>query len=293
MRLAAIQHRVRSSLGGLIERLAEVSVLTSGVVLAAQAFLALTPLLLAVIAFAPPDLAGVLTGQMRARFGLSGSTDALVVDLTTRRENLRSTVSAISAVVVLVSATAFTRALQRVYEGAWGLPRVGLRGSVRGLVWLAGLVAYLSLLGLGLRLAGGGVPGTLIRGTLLTIGALLLWWWTPYLLLLGRVRARAVLPTGALTAAATLTLGAVSNVVVPRMVRSNEHQYGTLGTVFAIESWLVVVGCTIVLTAVLGAWLADQPGPLGRLIRGADDPAAWLRPPRRSARSSDGDGNGR
>ena len=136
------------SLGGLIERLAAVGVITSGVVLAAQTFLALIPLLLGIVAFAPPGLAETLTDQLRARFGISGSTDRMLVGLTGQRDQLRSGITVLGALVVLVSATAFTRALQRVYETAWGLPRFGLRGSVRGLVWLAGLVAYLSLLGL-------------------------------------------------------------------------------------------------------------------------------------------------
>ena len=66
-------------------------------------------------------------------------------------------------------------------------------------------------------------------------------------------------------------------MVVPRLVRSNEQQFGTIGAVFAIESWLVVVGCALVLCAVVGAWLAQQPGPLGRLSRGREDVDAWQR----------------
>jgi membrane protein len=283
--------------GGLVERLAEVGIVTSAVVLAAQAFLALIPLLMAIVALAPPGVAEVMVGQLRQRFGLTGGTDEMIVDLSGQRDQLRSTITVLSAVVVLLSATAFTRALQRVYEAAWGLPRVGLRGSVRGLVWLGGLVLYLTVIGLGLRLAGGGFSGTLLRGALLVAGALLLWWWTPFLLLLGRVQPRALLPTGVLTAATALLLGGVSNVVVPRMVRTNERQYGTIGTVFAIESWFVVVAATIVLAAVAGAWLGQHPGRLGEAIRG---PAGWerrprrlLRPRRRSARSSVAAGNDR
>jgi membrane protein len=270
-----------SPIGGLLERFAAVGVVTSGVVLAAQAFLALFPLLMAVVAVAPAGVATALTDQMRARFGVSGSTDEMVVDLVGSREDLRSAITFVSAAVVLVSSLAFTRALQRVYEAAWGLPRLGLRGSVRGLMWLVGLVVYLTVLGLGLRLAGGGVPGTVVRAVLVTIGAVVLWWWTPYLLLMGRVRPRALLPGGLLTAAAVLALGAVSTAVVPRAVRSNERQYGTIGTVFAIESWLVVVAAAIVLAAVVGAWAAQSPGALGRLARGTADPDGWRRGPRR------------
>jgi len=115
------------------------------------------------------------------------------------------------------------------------------------------------------------------------VGAVLLWWWTPYLLLLGRVRARSLLPGGLLTAAAMLVLGKVSSVVLPRTVRNNERQFGTIGMVFAIESWLVVVACTIVLAAVVSAVAAQADGPFGRLARGAADLDGW----RRAGRSAE------
>jgi hypothetical protein len=83
-----------------------------------------------------------------------------------------------------------------------------------------------------------------------------------------------------LTAAAMLVLGKVSTVVVPRTIRNNERQFGTIGVVFAIESWLVIVGCTIVAAAVVGAVLAQTGGPIGRLARGPAGPDAWRREPR-------------
>jgi len=106
---------------------------------------------------------------------------------------------------------------------------------------------------------------------------LLLWWWTPYVLLLGRVRARALLPTGLVTGAALLVLGRVSSVVVPRAIRGNERQFGTIGVVFAIESWLVVVAGAVVGAAVMSAVLAQAAGPLGRLARGTADVDGWRR----------------
>src|SRR4029450_2228317 len=130
------------------------------------------------------------------------------------------------------------------------------------------LVAYLVVLGTAIRLAGASPPGTGLRSVLVVVGSVLLWWWTPYLLLLGRVRLRALLPGGLIPAGSLLVLGAVGSVVVPRAVRSNERQFGTIGVVFAIESWLVVVACTIVGCAVVAAVLVQTDGPLGRLARG-------------------------
>jgi membrane protein len=261
----------------LIERLVAVGFISTGVVLAAQTFLALVPMLIAASALLPPTAAGSLQNTMRQRFGISGATDTAVNQLVSSRSDLRGSLTVLGAIVVLASATSFTRALQRTYELSWDLPRLGLRGSVLGLVWLLGLVVYLALLGTAVRLAGSGPPGTALRAGLVIAGSILLWWWTPYLLLHGRVRARALLPGGLLTAAALLVLGAVGSAVVPRTIRSNERQFGTIGVVFAIESWLVVICCTIVACTVVAAVAAQTDGAIGRLVRGRAAVDGWRR----------------
>jgi membrane protein len=278
MRMPAWVDTLLGRFATLIERLVAVGFITTGVVLAAQTFLALFPLLIAITAFLPAGAAESVQETLRNRIGLSGSTDETVQRLVGNRDQLRGGISLVGAVVVIASATSFTRALQRTYEAAWDLPRMGIRGSVRGLLWLVGLVVYLLLLGIAIRFAGTGTPGTTLRVILAIVGSVLLWWWTPYLLLLGRVRARALLPGGLLTASAMVVLGLVGQVVVPRTVRNNERQYGTIGVVFAIESWLVVITCTIVSCAVVAAVAAQTDGPLGRIVRGTADPDGWRRP---------------
>jgi len=273
----------------LLERLRAVGLVQSGVVLAAQTFLALFPLLMAAAALLPKGASDALRNTLRHRVGVSGRTDESVGALVASRSDLRGAITVAGAIVVLASATSFTRALQRVYENSWELPRVGLKGSLRGLMWLGGLIVYLSVLGAGLRFAGSGATGSAIRGLLVVVLAFVLWWWTPYVLLSGRVTARALLPTGLLTAAVLLVMGQLSTVVVPRTVRSNERQFGTIGAVFAIESWLVVISCAIVGAAVVGAVLAQAHGPVGQLARGDDDPEAWRRLRRGDADRGDAD----
>jgi len=271
--------------GSLIERLAAVGFIQTGVILAAQTFLALFPLLIAVTALLPADSATGVAHSVRSRFGLSGGTTEETMDqLVANRSDLRGSLTVIGVIVVLASATSFTRALQRLYEMAWSVPRLGLRGSLRGLIWLVGLVVYATLLAFALRLAGTDGPGVVLRPMVLAVGAVLLWWWTPFILLLGRVRARALLPGALITAAAMGILGKVSSVVVPRTVANNERQFGTIGAVFAIESWLVVVSCTLVVAVVVSAVLGQADGPLGRLARGTSDVDGWRRTPARLLR---------
>ena len=84
-----------------------------------------------------------------------------------------------------------------------------------------------------------------------------------------------MLPCAILTAAVMLVLGLIGSVYVPRSVRSNERQFGTIGVVFAIESWLVVVACVLVGAAVAAAVAAQTDGPLGRLCRGTANVEGW------------------
>lgn len=265
------------SLETLLDRLAAVGFIQTGVILAAQAFLALFPLLIAVTALFPPTAAETVAQSTRTRLGLSGTTDATMQQLIASRTELRGSLTVFGVVVVLVSATSFTRALQRLYELAWTLPRMGLRGSLRGLLWLVGLVVYLILLGTAVRLAGSGPPGQILRPTLLLLGAVVLWWFTPYLLLLGRVRLRPLLPGAVLTALAMGVLGKVSTVILPRTLANNERRFGTIGAVFAIESWLVVLACTLVAAVVAGALIGQATGPLGELARGTPETEGWRR----------------
>jgi membrane protein len=260
----------------LLERLASVGLIYSGVVLAAQTFMALLPLLIVLVALLPASVGESVEDTLRDHLGIAGTADQDIHQLVVNRSQLQG-VSVVSVLVVIASATSFTRALQRVYELSWGLPRLGLRGSVRGLVWLIALATYLAVLGLALHYVSGGVPGSVVKIVLSGIGAVGLWWWTPFVLLMGRVRFRSLLPCGLLTAVSLLVLGRVSLVVVPRSVENNERRFGTIGVIFAIQSWLVVVGCVIVAAAVIGAVAAQTGGPLGALARGSADPEGWRR----------------
>ncbi len=91
------------------------------------------------------------------------------------------------------------------------------------------------------------------------------------------MRWRALLPTAVTTTVATAVLGALSGIVMPRMIGNNESQYGPIGVVFAVEGWLVVVGGALVVCAALGAVLVKMDTPLGRVSRGSTDPEAWRR----------------
>jgi membrane protein len=293
LRLLQISERVRARLleslpGRTWLRLREVEFLDRGVVLAAQMFLALIPMLIVVAALLPTRAGQAIISLSRSRLGLTGGSQEALGELVAAREDIQGSVGIISVLIAVATATSFTRALQRVYERAWRLPPAGPRESWRGVVWLGGTVVYLGLIGVAARMISG-LPYATPAGA---IGALVaafgLWWWSQRMLTARRVRWRALIPGAALTAVGMLTLALLSGRIVPRMVENNERTFGPSGVIFALVSWLIVIGTVLVVTAVVGAVLAQEDGPIGRLTRGDESPHGW-----REGRANRSDAEGR
>jgi membrane protein len=258
----------------IVERLVAVRIVESSIVLAAQAFLALFPLVIVVASVIPSGASSGLLTTLRAKFGLAGASENAFDKLMAQSGAIGQSLSVVSFLLVIGSATAFTRALQRIHQNAWGLPKLGLRGLWRGFAWLGGLILYLSVLGVLAHYIRQGA----VQQPLSTVLSFMLWWWTPFLLLGGRVKARVLLPAAILITAAQRVVAEVSTVVMPHTLRTNEAHYGPLGVVFAFESWLVVVAGVLVTGTTLGAVIGRAPGRFGTWLRGTSDPDGWRRP---------------
>ncbi|MYW01724.1 YhjD/YihY/BrkB family envelope integrity protein [Streptomyces sp. SID3343] len=277
-RLARVRERWAESFPGrCVTRALDIHITDRMMALAAQAFLALMPLVLVVAAEAPEGISNGMIDAMRTRLGLGGTAQE-VRGISGSESD--SGVTAVGFLIVLLSATSFSRALQRVYERCWRLTPGGLRSAWRPLAWIVSLVVYFVLLGLTFKVTHGSGPLNVLRVALAAAGALAMWWWTPFVLLSGRVHWRALVPTALTTAAVTLTLGLASSRYVPHALSTNESRYGTIGVAFAIESWLVALFALVLAAGVVGVILVESSGRLGAWARGADDPDAWRRTPR-------------
>ena len=269
-RIPGLLHQFR----GLIDRLTAVRVVESAVVLAAQSFLALFPLVIVAYAYLPSGAANGLLDTMRRRFGISGESAHAMNQLVGARETVQQSLTVIGFLIVFGSATSFTRALQKVFERSWGLDRLGgFQGVWRGVAWILGVLTYLTIVGWLVHLVRDGG----ITTPLSSLIGVAVWWWTAFLMLGGRVRPRALVPGAILTAAAQLVVTLVSVIYLPRAVRSSEASYGPIGTVFAIESWFIVIAAVIVGGTIIGAELGSGGNRTSRWINGSDDPDAWRR----------------
>lgn len=258
-------------IGRMLGRLISVNWMDASARLAAQTFLAALPLLIVVAAFAPKAVKDVLVDSVQAMLG----SDAPVEDIEKTfgaQGSTKETYGAVGIVVTLISATALSRALQRVCERCWDLPKAGTRMAAwRWLAWLLGWLATV-LLQAPLRHGFGG--GTWL-GVLLSLAtSVLLWWWTQHLLLAARIGWLPLLPGAVLTGVGMVVFVYASGLFMPATMKRSIAQFGSLGYVFTLLSWLIACSCVAVAGVALGQVTAVS-GPFPR----------WLGTPRESEES--------
>ncbi|MFF3562229.1 YhjD/YihY/BrkB family envelope integrity protein [Streptomyces sp. NPDC002574] len=243
----------------LAARLLTVHVLDAGTRLAAQAFLTAVPLVFVVASLAPVDLRREIFESLEDLLGLSGASQVQLGQLAEAEAgNLRETVGAVGSLMVLLSATACSRSMQRVCERAWRMPKSAARiAAWRWFVWVATMLVVVFLLG-PLRDAFGvgawlGVPLSLACG-------IAVWWWTQHLLLGGRVGWRPLFPGAVLTAVVLEIAYLTAPLYVPLALNRSLEAYGSLGSVFTLLSCLIAACVAVSLCITLGAVLStDQP----------------------------------
>jgi membrane protein len=239
--------------GAWLERLVAVQAADRAVAIGAQAFGALIPLLIVYSSVVPVVDSRDFATSFIERMGLKGSAAQTMRDVLIPPTGVASGVTAISFVLVVVSALALARAMQRLYEVSYELPASGFRGTPWHLLWIAMIPVYLTLRPLLSDLAGGWwhIAGSLLLGA----GA---WLATPYILLGRRLRWPQLIPGAAFTSLGMTALGGASLIYLPHSVSSSARHYGAIGVAFSLLSWLVLAGFVLVGTATAGAVALKQ-----------------------------------
>jgi membrane protein len=248
----------------LTRQMVDVSLLDSSTRLAAQAFLTAIPVFIAVAAFAPPSVRDQLIDSATYALGLSGaSLDQVQMAFGTTDDPTRETSGTVGVLVTLVSATACSRALQRVCERSWHLPPAGLRLIAwRWVVWLLVWLAALVVQGL---VRDGFGAGAWLGLPLSCASSILLWWWTQHLLLGSRVAWLPLLPGAVLTGIGAVVLAWASRFYMPRTLNRSLAAFGPLGMVFTVLSWLIVLFTVVCVGIATGYALAQEPSLARRL----------------------------
>ncbi|MFI1364950.1 YhjD/YihY/BrkB family envelope integrity protein [Streptomyces griseochromogenes] len=248
----------------LADRMVSVNIFDSATRLAAQSFLTAVPLLFVVGAYAPPQVRHQLITSVRTVFGVTGAADAqLVQALSPTTGSLRQATGVVGGLMVLLSATAVSRALQRLCKRAWEIPRAGTR--IAPWRWLAWLVLWLAALLVQGPMRDGFGVGAWLGIPITLVGLTGLWWWTQHLLLGGLVGWKPLLPGAVITAVAVTALSVTARLYLPRALNQALSEYGSLGPVFILLSWLIVVCVAVAISISAGAVVAQEPAPARRL----------------------------
>jgi len=251
------------------ERMLEIEFVDRSVALAGKAFVSFFPLVIVVAAFVPQRIRSAILTTITARLGIRGEALTIAMDAFASSEDIRQATGVLGLVFTIFFATSFTTALQRMYLRAWRRPpHTGAGAYWRGATWLLVALVSMALLG-GLRGAlGGGLGFGLFAIVSLAVTSGL-WWFTAWLLL-GEVRPRVLLPTGIITSIATAAYAVSATVWMPGVVTSNEAQFGFFGVALSLVTWFSGVSICILIGACAGPVLAEDPGWVGKLVRGGE-----------------------
>lgn len=262
------------------DRVVHIQFVDRAIALGSLAFTALVPLLVIIGAYAPGSEG--IADSLIERFELNGSTAQLVEQVFAPASgSTDATISVFGVLLLFGSALSFTRGLQRLYELSWRLQPRGWFGTVAGLKWLGIIVLWFTVFGAGRTwlLDHTGPLVSLIIA--LTFGAVL-WLFTPFILLAGRVAWRQLLPTALLTSIGMTALSIGSVIYMPGAIAESANRYGSIGIAIAIVSWLVGIGFVLVCCAAVGAVLGGEtdPPPQQRPATPSAAAAAARPPPR-------------
>ncbi len=240
-------------LAAWLGRLARLQAVDRGVALGALAFSALFPLLIVYSAVAPVKSTHEFAQHVIERLRLTGAAAQSAREVFAPSSAVAHSITVIGVVLVVASSLSLARALQRLYELAYGLPAAGVRGTPWHLLWIALIPVYVSV-----RPPVAGLAGGWWRiAASLALGAVA-WLLTPYVLLGRRMDWRHLLPGAALTSVGMTALAGFSLVYLPHSITSYAHRFGVIGVAFALLSWLVLAGFVLVGTVAGGSVALEE-----------------------------------
>jgi membrane protein len=256
LRLPAIPRGVADFGLRSLRRFVDIEGPQQATVIAAQAFTSLIPFLVVASAFGPGD--EDIADRIIERFGLEGSSARSVEQLFNSAGEVESAVTWVGAVILILATLSFTRATQRMFQRAYGATPKGPREMWRGLAWLAGFATWITVSS-PLRDALEDLGGLFVALTASGLTGLVLWLWTPAILL-GISDWRRLLPGAIVSGVLGALAGVASGIYIPILVEWSADKYGLIGIAFSMQSWLLVMAFVVVIGAVVGAVASELYG---------------------------------
>lgn len=264
LRSARDRQRQRPFVLRLVQEFQRLEPFDRAMTLAAQAFTSISPLIIAVLSLFGQSESDRLGARLADALALPPGTTSTLEAVRPQESQSVATFTVLGLLMVLLSATSFSRALTRMYAKVWSVRPPGWRSGwrwVAALLTIACCTVVLHLVERGARGDESAMPGVVL---LVLVVNTALWTWVPWVLLAGQVAWRLLLPGGALMGAASVGLLLVSRIYLPRALQHADDQYGELGVAFTLIGWLFAVAFALISATVLGSVVSRDPGPLAR-----------------------------
>jgi len=252
----ALATRVKSGVvGSMWSRLNAVDFMNSSMQAAALILLCLFPIMVVIAVVAGRDVRHTII----IRLGLNAQAAKDVDGLISSGHQAVQTLTVLGCIFLVLSAVAIASTLQTWYEKVFDEPPAEgwKKPLVYRLVWFVtlGLNAWaLVLVGSHASAVGGPVVAYLVEFVIST----LFWWWSMWMLLLGRRGWRILFPRAPAPSFCLAGLGVFSALLFSSTVVSDEKSYGPIGVIMVLLSYCIGFGVCLHLGAVIGRMWNDR-----------------------------------
>jgi membrane protein len=245
----------------LVARIGQLELLDRSYTLAAQTFVTLLPLILAIgMAVASPG-SNLVAEEFIRRFGLVGAAARSVEQLIQVRSE---GIYWIGLALTLYAAFTLSKRASRAYNAVWGSPQLPIRDQWRSLVWI---LVQLVLIIMVTELRGfsreSGPVLALLAGVVILMawaGAEVL---TQTLLTRGHVARRRILLAAVFATIGRLGIVVWSGLFLTKSMVRQAEAYGPIGVVFALFTGLLVYWVVLLGSTLLAAVLTDPDVGMG------------------------------
>jgi membrane protein len=232
----------------VFRRFFELELLDRSFGLAAQAFVALLPLVIVTVSAFVTDSADVIANSLGDRFGLD---DAARTALRVLFDHPGvAAISWLAVVISVLSAFSLSRRLARVYAVIFDVTPLPRSKSWHGLVWIVLQVALFIVASMLRQVREGSGPVLAI----LAVAALFLLWFVADVaglrLLVPSARVRQVTASAVVSSVGRAGIAIWAYFYMPRSLSQQAEQYGPIGVTFAIFTYLLA-GVLVYLVAPL------------------------------------------
>jgi membrane protein len=246
----------------VFRRFFELELLDRSFGLAAQAFVALLPLVILIVAVVAGSDGSVIANQLIERFGLEGAAADAVSSLFDSPAPT-FVISWTALLITTYSAFSLSRKLSRAYAAIFQIPSLLPKQLGRGLAWVLLQVAMFAL-SAGLRNLWR--DSDLSFGLLAGLAIFAFWFIAEFYgirLLVPSITRSLLVPAAALSSIGHMGIIVWAAVYMPRTLQTQAEQFGPIGVTFSLFT-LILVGVVVMLVAPLlvGVYAQRKTGSL-------------------------------